>query len=383
MPKRGMRSQEGPPFLFSFIWLAYLLFPITSILQQPFQERIIGFTLLVIFALIYLYSFRYRRGRLLTILGQIAIVGFFAYRYDINFLFLAFYPSPIIGSLVELRQIAIAFAALLSMFTFIGWYHHLLTDTNEMLQLMPALLVMLLLPVMMRIGRRSSELKNKLNVANEEIARLSKNEERQRISRDLHDTLGHTLSLITLKSELAEKLIAKHPDKAAQELRDVQMTSRAALKQVRQLISGMNAVTVRDEISHAKQILAAAGMKLDWKDHLTESNAAPPPLIDNILGMCLREAVTNVVKHSRARLCSVDWKETPDVFLLTVADDGIGADASTCSADTTKNGLNGMRERLKLVEGKLAFESAAGRGTHVTFTVPLVNKSMETEVQNL
>jgi two-component system, NarL family, sensor histidine kinase DesK len=382
MPGRGTRPHERPPFLFSFIWLVYLVFPVISILQQPFQEKVVGLTLIIVFAVIYLYGFRYRRGRLLTILGQIVIIGFFAYRYDVNFLFLAFYPSPVIGTLTQVKQIVIAAAALISMFTFIGWHHHLFTDTNEMLQLLPAMFVMMFLPIAMWIRRRSSDLRNKLELANEEIARLSKNEERQRISRDLHDTLGQTLSLITLKSELAEKLIAKQPVRAAQEVRDIQTTSRAALKQVRELVSEMNTVTVGDEITHAKQILAAAEMNLQLKGSFGNSVPAATPLIDNILGMCLREAVTNVVKHSRARVCTIAWKETKVQFLLSVADDGVGADCSDTAADMAKNGIKGMRERLKLVEGDLRLESEPGRGTIVTFTVPRVNKSMVTEEQN-
>jgi two-component system sensor histidine kinase DesK len=378
MRKPAARPQSGPPLFFTYIWLVYLIYPVYSIFQRTVDEMIVGFTIIVVFAVIYIYSFRNRKGRFLCIIVQMAIVGFFSYFYDQNFVFMAFYPSPLIGMLVDVRQIITSIAGLLALFGFIGWHYNLFTNPNEMLQLLPAFLMMLLLPIALRIGRRSQELREKLNLANEEIARLSKNEERQRISRDLHDTLGHTLSLITLKSELAEKLIVKSPERAVQEVKDIQATSRAALKQVRELVSGMNVVTVRDEIVHAKQILAAAGMVLEMKGDFGDVVSAP--LVDNILGMCLRESITNVVKHSRAKMCSVDWVEEAGGYKLTVADNGIGADTEECSSDASKNGLKGMGERLKLVEGELHFESAKGHGTRVTFTVPRVAKSGETEV---
>jgi two-component system sensor histidine kinase DesK len=373
------RPRDGPPLAFTFIWLVYMIFPIYSLVSRPWPEEAVGFPLLLVFVALYLYGYLERRGRLLSILAQIAIVCYFAYRYDVNFLYMAFYPSPMIAMLANRKQIVGAAAALLALFGFIGWHYQLLTKSDELIQLMPVLLIILFMPVGLRIGRRSKELREKLTLANDEIARLSKNEERQRISRDLHDTLGHTLSLITLKSELAEKLIPKQPMRAAQEIRDVQMTSRAALKQVRELISGMNAVTVRDEIAHAKQILAAAGMNLELEGEFGEDGPSPAPLVDNMLGMGLREAVTNVVKHSRARVCAIRWIETQDSYTLTVADDGIGTESNHMDGDTTKNGIQGMRNRLKLVEGDVTLESAAGRGTRVSMTVPRVTKSGGTE----
>ena len=204
---------------------------------------------------------------------------------------------------------AISLTAMVALFSAVGWHYKLYIDRDAIIQLVPAVLVMLALPFAIRAGHKSRELRQKLYVANEEIARLSKNEERERISRDLHDTLGHTLSLITLKSELAEKLITRNPDRAIQEVKDIQATSRSALKQVRELVSGMNAVTIHDEMVHAKQILTAAGIALETKNEL--DGRLLSPLIDNILGMCLRESVTNVVKHSHARTCKLELLNSP------------------------------------------------------------------------
>jgi two-component system sensor histidine kinase DesK len=374
MRKLGKKPQLGSPFYIAFIWLVYLIFPISALVKQPVPEMIVGFLLVIFMGVIYVYSFFNPKWRFLSILVLMIIVGFFTLRYSENFIYLAFYSSPLIGMMKDKRKISVSIAALLILFGFTVWKYNLMANTDVLLQSLPAMLVILGMPFAIKMGRRSRELSEKLNLANEEIAHLSKNEERQRISRDLHDTLGHTLSLITLKSELAEKLIIKYPERAVQEVKDIQATSRAALKQVRELVSGMSAVTIRDEIPHAKQILAAAGIILEVKGDVGEGVA---PLVDNILGLCLREAVTNVVKHSKAKVCIVEWAVEMGSYKLMVIDKGEGVDMELCGNDASKNGLKGMRERLKLVDGDLQFESSMGKGTTVTFTVPRVANSRE------
>jgi two-component system sensor histidine kinase DesK len=101
------------------------------------------------------------------------------------------------------------------------------------------------------------------------------------------------------------------------------------------------------------------------------------PLVDNIMGMCLREAVTNVVKHSKAKWCAIEWMGEAGSYILKVTDKGDGVDMKRFSVDVSKNGLNGMRERLKLIDGELQFESVIGQGTSVTFKVPHVSRSIE------
>ncbi|SEG35351.1 sensor histidine kinase [Paenibacillus sp. UNC499MF] len=376
--RQPARPREGPPFIFTIIWLVYLIFPVVSVLQLPFPEKILGSGLLIAFVAAYLTSFNRAAGRYWFILFQTIVIGFLAIRYNENFIYLAFYPSPVIGMLRSVRQMAAAIAGLFLMFVAVGWHYKLMNDVDLFLQLLPALVIILIMPVAMRIGRRSKELRGKLQLANEEIARLSKIEERQRISRDLHDTLGHTLSLITLKGELAEKMIPKNPEKAVREVQDIQATSRAALKQVRELVSDMNMVTIREEFDRAKQILAAGGIVLELMAGEGAEDEAPP-LIGNILGMCLREAVTNVVKHSKAKVCAVQWASDEEGYRLTVSDNGIGFDRDERQPDLGTNGLRGMRERLKLVDGTCSFESAGGRGTRVVFKVPKVTKSTEKE----
>ena len=158
------------------------------------------------------------------------------------------------------------------------------------------------------------QLEEKLEDANKRISELVKIEERQRIARDLHDTLGQKLSLIGLKSDLARRLITKDPDQARSELKDVQQTARTALSEVRKMVSSMRGIRLKDEFVRVKQILKAAEITFEESQDFSLKNVSL--LTENILSMCLKEAVNNVVKHSGARSCSVSieqsWKETGD-----------------------------------------------------------------------
>lgn len=290
---------------------------------------------------------------------------------------MGFYPAPVIAMMRTTWQMIVTWAGLLCLHVSVLWLYHFDFTDSDMLTVLPAMLVMLFMPLAFRLGRRSRELRQKLDLANEQIARMSANEERARISRDLHDTLGHSLSLITMKSELAEKLMVKNPERAAQEVRDIQSTSRAALRQVRELVQGLNMTSLAEEIIHAKQLLAAANISLRMIDVDNHEADASMPLINHIIGMCLRETVTNVVRHSQATTCTIECICSKDAFSLIVTDNGIGCDADQLSTPLGANGLKGMRERLKLVEGKMDMQAAVGGGTSVRFVVPLVTRTTE------
>ncbi|MFC3802177.1 sensor histidine kinase [Cohnella sp. GCM10012308] len=377
MKQKSGQARNGPPLYFSLIWLVYLVFPLETILSMPVRQMVPSLLLLGLFVSTYLYSFKAPRFRLSAALLLLAMVGAFCWLYGENFVFLTFYPSPLIGVLnVRWKRFA-GMGAMLALLAAVAVYFGLYENETEIFQYLPAMLIMLTVPFGMQLTRRSNELKNKLSMANDEIARLSKSEERQRISRDLHDTLGHTLSLITLKSELAERLIAKNPERAAVEIRDVQHTSRAALKQLRELVSGMNTATTREETAHASQLLQAAGIRLEAQGE--DCLAGLPPLVDNIMAMCLREAVTNAVKHSGASSCRIEWFKHDAGIAMTVSDDGRGCAAMQGNEAAGGSGLRGMRERLRLIEGELEWRSETGAGTQLIVKLPLVEKTGDEE----
>ena len=199
----------------------------------------------------------------------------------------------------------------------------------------------------------------KLQMAHDEIEHLAKIAERERIARDLHDVLGHTLSVIILKSELASKLIERDIHQAKIEIAEVEHISRTALSEVRNAIGGYRTNGLIDEFTRAKATLETAGVSAECQS--TQLPLTPPQ--ETVLALVVREAVTNVVRHARAQSCQLVLAQTNGNCELRIQDDGRGGDHSE------GNGLRGMRERIEALGGTLARES--NPGTKLTITLPL------------
>ena len=206
--------------------------------------------------------------------------------------------------------------------------------------------------------------------AKERISELIILEERERIARDLHDTLGQKLSLIGLKSDLAGRLITRNPAAAEKELLDIRQTASTALKEVRDLVDDIRMTKLKDELIRIRQIVKAAEMTLTVKGDPKQMDI--PPLVENVLSMCLKEAVTNVVKHSYGSKCKIEFKHSVNEFLIRVEDDGIGIPGK--GNNLPGNGLKGIRERLDFVNGSLEIEST--EGTKLTIHVPDIIKKI-------
>ncbi len=199
-----------------------------------------------------------------------------------------------------------------------------------------------------------------LQKANEEIEHLAQVAERERIARDLHDLLGHTLTVIAIKSELANRLLERDPQRAKQEMLDVEQTARKALADVREAVVGYRSEGLAAEISRARRTLLSAEVTLSASIANAELNASEA----NVLCLCLREAVTNIVRHAQATTCDIQLVTTDKGLRFSVDDNGIG------SAGNEGNGLRGMRERLTAMQGKFRFTSTPGNGTHLVVHLP-------------
>jgi two-component system, NarL family, sensor histidine kinase DesK len=203
--------------------------------------------------------------------------------------------------------------------------------------------------------RRKDKALLRAHQAAENLARVA---ERERIARDLHDLLGHTLSVIVLKSELAAKLADRNPARAAVEIREVEQISRNALAEVRRAIHGYRGERLTEELASSRKALESAGVAL-------EASMEPvvlPPDTERALALALREAATNVVRHARATVCKVTLEHDGAAIRLTIADNGVGG------ALTDGAGLSGMRDRLAEVRGTV--ERDGKNGTRLTITVP-------------
>jgi two-component system, NarL family, sensor histidine kinase DesK len=195
----------------------------------------------------------------------------------------------------------------------------------------------------------------KLHMAHEEIEQLAKTAERERIARDMHDVLGHSLSLIVLKSELAGRLLDSQPSRAALEIAEIETAARQALAEVRKTITGYRSEGFASELTHAAQVLKTAGVRL-------KKPAKTPyltPRHEATLSLVLREAVTNIVRHADASECSIEVYSEQDRTQLVIADDGRG------NIRQEGNGLRGMRERVQELGGSLSLESSRGTRLHI------------------
>ncbi len=208
-------------------------------------------------------------------------------------------------------------------------------------------------------GVRTEAGNRKLRLAQAEVERLAKLNERERIARDLHDVLGHTLSVIVLKAQLAQKLIARDTERATVELADVERIARESLAEVRQAITGYRSSGLTAELDHVRATLAAAGI------HATVEATAVALSEDqeNALSLALREATTNVIRHAAATSCHIRLVTENGSLLLAVEDNGRGGDAPF------GNGLTGMRERIQALGGVLSRDSHGG--TRLQIRMPL------------
>jgi two-component system sensor histidine kinase DesK len=211
-----------------------------------------------------------------------------------------------------------------------------------------------------------------LRIAREEITRLAVTTERLRIARDLHDLLGHNLSLIALKSELARRLVSVAPERAIVEISDVENVARTTLQEVREAVSAYRQPTLKSELQAAQEILAAAGIayRYDGDESMIDTL---PTNIESVLSWTVREGVTNVIRHSRAHQCTIRVTRDAQEIGIEVIDDGSGASSINIS-DNEGNGLRGLAERVDTLGGRYEASPRAGGGFRLAVSVPLAQQ---------
>lgn len=219
--------------------------------------------------------------------------------------------------------------------------------------------------VIVMVERLNRQRDAALKLSHEEVRRLAALAERERIGRDLHDLLGHTLSMVALKSDLAARLLEKDLDAARGEILEVSHIARQALTQVRHAVSGIRAAGLAAELASAKLLLETDGVRLDYQLDAAFSDTPLPADVENALALTVREAATNIQRHARARNASIAFTLEEDSMLLRIADDGAGG------AEAPGNGLLGMRERLEGIGAELRIDSARNAGTRLTIRLPL------------
>jgi two-component system, NarL family, sensor histidine kinase DesK len=346
--------------LYQHAWLVCLIFPLAQVLSEPISPwQVVMRGLAVIgFAIGYTWLMwphpasqktRVRtRSRfsflLFGMLGMLVLVCSLAYGPAWFWLFIGI--SAIAGVLLPMRSAfaVIVLLTLLPLFLTLRMHGGFAgIDLWWLIALM--LLVRGLGLDMIGMARMGSAIRE-LHTARRELARLAVIEERERLSRDLHDLLGHTLSLITLKSELAGCLVTEEPERCAQELADIERVSRKTLLEVRKTVAGYQQPTLANELDGARQLLEAAGV-----EYMVEQTTGDlPPVLDTILAWTVREGVTNVIRHSRARECMIRLARNQDMAAAMILNDG---ERESDQQDTRTSGLPGLRERVAALGGTM------------------------------
>ena len=190
-----------------------------------------------------------------------------------------------------------------------------------------------------------------------EIERLAKIAERERIARDLHDLLGHTLSVSVLKARVAAKLIRRDPDRAQKEVDEIERISREALGQVREAVQGYRSAGLVEELDNARSALDTANIQSSFE--VDEAATKAPSQIANVLAMALREAITNVIRHAGCTRCEVELAKVGEAVVLEIGDDGSGG------TFVEGAGLCGMRERVEALGGSVQIDGTSGTSIRV------------------
>jgi len=342
--------------------LSYLLFvflPLFFSPQRPASAVIASVIAIVLFVPLYL-SFRKvgQRGRLALMLLTAAL-GYALIPFSPGGNTFIIYPMAFAAVCLPPRQaIATSVALVAVMGAEFFWVMSNLAMALAYVAVVAVIGTMVVAGIIIAHAR---ELRNvELRLTQDEVRRLATLAERERIGRDLHDLLGHTLSVVALKSELAGKLLDRDPGAAREQIREVESVARSALAQVREAVAGIRATGLEAELAAARLALLSADVHMD--------NRITSVTLDGktelAFAMALREAVTNTIRHANASRVEVEVSADAGGTRMTIADDGRGG------IEKPGNGLNGMRERLQALGGSLSVDSPAGAGTRLVLWAP-------------
>ncbi len=375
-------------WFFSGIWLIYLIQPLADLFDSKHPHSALyqagAIALVAAFCVIYVFLLgtwwqNLARGRvMLGVLAGLATAISLIYGAEWTSIFI--YVSAAAGFIIwDRRRAMLTVGACTVGYVVLSEIVHT-TSADLWAELLPvALIGFAMIGFKMQIV-----LNQQLRQARGAVAKLAANEERLRLARDMHDLTGQSLSLITLKSELAIKRLARLPaspevDAVAAELGDIGRVSRQTLQDIREAVSGYRRPTLAVEIITARTSLEAAGIQLDDDAALMTLSGTIDPDAEAALAWCLREAVTNVIRHAGAQNCRIrltERRERRGELALEITDDGHGLPGSgpAGGAGVTEgsgSGLHNMSERLSAVGGR--FSAGPGRDGHgfrLVATVP-------------
>lgn len=361
----GVRRRPGLGWLLAGVWLFFLNKPLQVILgHDDMAERALGLVGIFGFAIAYMAFFWYARARnMARVESPIGLrLGFIATLLAFAALML---PAAGVTALTSLVFVEAMGMMVLPLSVGVALGATLLSIAEIALHSIPgwhddgSYSLSIVLGGLAVFGIRRAMLRSiELTVARKEFAELAVQEERNRFARDLHDILGHSLTVITVKAELAGRLMEANPARAAAEVADVEQLARAALADVRAAVAGYRELSLAGELVAARAALQAAEVKADLPtvvDEVPEQNR-------ELFAWVVREGVTNVVRHSGAKKCTIRLGASS----VEVVDDGKGP---APSGDSTGHGLVGLRERADKVGASVQVGQAPGGGFRLAVRV--------------
>ena len=352
--------------LYQHFWLLIgLFFPLASLVSKPdaWFRLAAGSTTLLFFAISYTWimwphpTSRGTRTRvrsrlsllLLVVLGLLVTV--FSLLDDPAWLWLFLGVSAMAGALLPMRRAGLIVVLLTALPLLVAIFTHRGVVGIDWWWLIALMLLVRGLGLdMIGVSRMGSAIRE-LHTARQALARMKVEEERLRLARDLHDLLGQTLSVITLKSELARGLITEDPARCAQELSDIEQVGRMTLREVRKTVVGYRQPRLSSELDAARQLLEAAGIEYSFEKLQGE---LPQP-IDAVLAWMLREGITNIIRHSRARHCLLRFTQDQEWIGVEMLNDGEGTEDAPEQRSSQGSGLPGLQERVSVLKGTMEF----------------------------
>ena len=338
-----------------YLWLFWLIGFFAKWFFVPIEpvELMLALLTLPVFLALYFNGFWHSGRRVLVNIAGILLIALVWTPFNPNAMTFFIYGSAFIGRAVRPPR-AYAWLAGVVLLIAVEW---LVFDLPDVVLLFGGALSVLIGAASIHsdeLDRQEAALK----VSQAEVRRLAAVAERERIARDLHDLLGHTLSLITIKAELAAKLAARGDSRAEQEIREVERISRGALREIREAVTGLRRADLDTELANARLACEAVGVSFS----VDRSAFDPSPDREAVLALCLREAITNVVRHAAAGRCRASLAREGRWIRLTVEDDGRGGSVREGA------GLAGMRERVEQAGGEMTIETE--RGVTLTVRIP-------------
>jgi two-component system sensor histidine kinase DesK len=352
-----------------YFYLLYLSFMVWKYIFSPFEYIEIAYLLLSfsVFIPIYFYSYWANKNKLILCIIACGLLGILWSPYNTGSSTFFIFGAAMCARLHPSRHAYIGIASLI--IAALGAYF--IFDLNFIF-----LILTILFSVMTGIGALSAQLlinsKEQLIQKQGEVEHLATVAERERIARDLHDLLGHTLSVITLKAELASKLVDRDVQACKNEIKDIETTARNALAEVRSAIVGFRASSIEDEIKNTQIVLSAAQVTLT-------TEIAPlnlPPAIEKILALSLREATTNIIRHAKASTCFISLKTHEQELILSIQDNGMAGFNQLRIQEG--NGLQGMKERVQALGGQLTHR--AEQGFYIELRLPFLSTTTTTNL---